>query len=212
MEKIKVLNLYAGIGGNRKLWENVEVTAVEKNNEIAKIYKHFFPNDKIIVTDAHEYLLNNHMNFDFIWSSFPCQTHSELRNCKVRAGLIKPVYPDLGLYQEIILLKNLCKCPFVVENVNPYYNPLIPGKLIDRHLFWSNFFIPEIKLEKKYRIEKINATSTVYGFNISKFKLSNRKDQVLRNLVNPKLGLHIFNIAMKINKCKNNRQFSLLLE
>lgn len=27
---IKVLNLYAGIGGNRKLWEGVEVTAVEQ--------------------------------------------------------------------------------------------------------------------------------------------------------------------------------------
>jgi hypothetical protein len=26
---VRVLNLYAGIGGNRKHWENVEVTAVE---------------------------------------------------------------------------------------------------------------------------------------------------------------------------------------
>ena len=26
---MKVLNLYCGIGGNRKLWEDVEVTAVE---------------------------------------------------------------------------------------------------------------------------------------------------------------------------------------
>ena len=28
-ENVRVLNLYAGIGGNRKLWEDVEVTAVE---------------------------------------------------------------------------------------------------------------------------------------------------------------------------------------
>ena len=51
----KVLNLYAGIGGNRKLWENVDVTAVEINPNIANIYNDFFPNDKIIVDDAHQY-------------------------------------------------------------------------------------------------------------------------------------------------------------
>ena len=58
-EKLKVLNLYAGIGGNRKLWKDVDVTAVENNPEIAKIYQDFFPNDKVIVTDAHKYLLEH---------------------------------------------------------------------------------------------------------------------------------------------------------
>jgi len=51
---VRVLNLYAGIGGNRKYWENVEVTAVEYNEEIAMIYKDHFPNDNVIVGDAHE--------------------------------------------------------------------------------------------------------------------------------------------------------------
>jgi DNA (cytosine-5)-methyltransferase 1 len=46
---MKVLNLYAGIGGNRKLWKDCEVTAVELNPEVAEIYKYFFPEDKIIV-------------------------------------------------------------------------------------------------------------------------------------------------------------------
>jgi len=42
MEKrLKVLNLYAGIGGNRKLWRDVDVIAVEINPEIAKIYQDF---------------------------------------------------------------------------------------------------------------------------------------------------------------------------
>ena len=36
---LKVLNLYAGIGGNRKLWENVEVTAVEIEPDIATVYQ-----------------------------------------------------------------------------------------------------------------------------------------------------------------------------
>ena len=44
--KIKVLNLYAGIGGNRLLWpENIEVTAVENDAEIAKAYSDRFKND-----------------------------------------------------------------------------------------------------------------------------------------------------------------------
>ena len=34
---MKVLNLYAGIGGNRKLWTNCEVTAVELDQKIAAV-------------------------------------------------------------------------------------------------------------------------------------------------------------------------------
>lgn len=64
--RIKVLNLYAGIGGNRKLWEDVDVTAIENNESIAKIYQDFFPDDKVILDDAHKYLLENYDIFDFI--------------------------------------------------------------------------------------------------------------------------------------------------
>ena len=55
---MKILNLYAGIGGNRKLWGDThEITAVELDPKIAKIYQDFFPKDKVIVADAHQYLL-----------------------------------------------------------------------------------------------------------------------------------------------------------
>ncbi|KKL22545.1 hypothetical protein LCGC14_2434340 [marine sediment metagenome] len=76
---IKVLNLYAGIGGNRKLWKNVEVTAVEIDPVVAEAYKKNFPADEIIVGDAKEYLVKNFKKFDFIWASPPCPTHSRLR-------------------------------------------------------------------------------------------------------------------------------------
>ena len=69
---IKVLNLYAGIGGNRKLWKDVEVTAVESDPKIARIYANAFPQDHIVVGDAHVYLLEHYNEFDFIWSSPPC--------------------------------------------------------------------------------------------------------------------------------------------
>ena len=66
---MKILNLYAGIGGNRKLWKinrGDEIWAVENNKEIANIYYNLFPFDKLIIGDAHEFLLNNYEQFDFI--------------------------------------------------------------------------------------------------------------------------------------------------
>ena len=77
---MEILNLYAGIGGNRKLWGNEhEITAVEYDENIAAIYKDFFPNDKVLVEDAHDYLLTHYEEYDFIWSSPPCPTHSQIR-------------------------------------------------------------------------------------------------------------------------------------
>ena len=100
---IKVLNLYAGIGGNRKLWKDVDVTAVELNPEIAAIYKDFFPNDKVIVCDAHKYLLEHYSEFDFIWTSPPCPTHSQFRlRCGVKAWGQKAKFPDMQLYLSLI--------------------------------------------------------------------------------------------------------------
>src|SRR3990167_3378124 len=145
---IKVLNLYAGIGGNRKLWTDCEVTAVELNPSIANIYKSFFPQDELIVGDAREYLLANYKNFDFIWSSNPCTTHSDIRRMGVQSGSYAAVYPDLNLYGDIIFLKHYFKGKWVVENVIPYYKPLVnPNVTLDRHHFWSNFNIPEKRFE-----------------------------------------------------------------
>ncbi len=98
---MKILNLYAGIGGNRKLWGNEhEVVAVENNNQIAEAYKTFYPNDKVIVDDAHQFLLDNFKDFDLIWSSPPCQTHSNTNWFLHGQGIIR--YPEMSLYEGII--------------------------------------------------------------------------------------------------------------
>ena len=80
--KMKILNLYAGIGGNRKLWtpngDEHSITAVEYKPEIAAKYKEFFPNDTVVVVDAHQYLIDHYYEFDFIWSSPPCPTHTRM--------------------------------------------------------------------------------------------------------------------------------------
>lgn len=199
MKKIKVLNLYAGIGGNRKLLENVEVTAVESDFKIAAIYKEFFPDDKIIVGDAHKYLQEHYKEFDFIWSSPPCPSHSRMRmNHKIK------IYPDMKLYGEILFLKHFCKDKmWVVENVVPYYEPLIkPSKVLHRHCFWSNFNIKSKDFESlgTCKVEKEREfLQNKLGFNIDKFKGIDKR-KVLRNCVVPELGLHIFNCSKKEEK------------
>ncbi len=216
---MKILNLYAGIGGNRKLWtpngNEHEITAVEINPEIAKIYQDFFPNDKIIIADAHEYLLNNFEKYDFIWSSPPCPTHSRIRNIAgVGRGQNEPVYPDMKLYEEIIFLKNIYmssgtnfKGLYCVENVISYYYPLIEPLKLHNHYFWTNFFISPLENIKRYIGKgKIKQWQGNLKFDISKYKLNNRKDQVLRNCVIPELGLHILNCAMGIYDYRKNKE------
>ena len=148
---MKILNLYAWIWGNRKLrWDENEITAVELDPDIAKIYKDFYPNDEVVVADAHQYLLENYKEFDFVWSSPPCQSHSSFRqNIGVRYRWVAAVYPDMKLYQEILFLQANFKGKRVVENVKPYYIPLIqPTQILQRHLFRSNFEIPKQEFEK----------------------------------------------------------------
>lgn len=190
--KMKVLNLYAGIGGNRKLWTDVEVTAVELNPQIAKIYQDFFPNDRVIVGDAHQYLLKHFEEFEFIWSSPPCPSHSITRFMQE-----KKVYPDMKLYQEIILLKQWGRAnKWIIENVEPYYDYLIsPTKVLHRHSLWTNFWIqdrnyPNLETCKKEKEREF--LQEYLGFNIDKYEGIDKR-QVLRNCVLPELGLHILN-------------------
>jgi len=205
-KKIRVLNLYAGIGGNRKLWENVDVTAVEYDPEIAKVYKDLFPDDEVVVADAHEYLRKHYKEFDFIWSSPPCPTHSRIQHSN--GGRWDVPYPDMRLYEEIILLQNWFEGIWVVENVKSYYEPLIKPQEAGRHYFWSNFHI----LDKEYAVQigtlmhgtrkrtireaQIPELQLLHGYDLANVELSNKR-QVLRNCVHPELGLHIWNCAFK---------------
>lgn len=203
---IKVLNLYAGIGGNRKLWTDCEVTAVEMNSEIAKIYQDFFPDDTVIVGDAHQYLLDHYKEFDFIWASPPCPTHSRINT----DGQKPACYPDMQLWQEIIMLgNNWYKGKWVVENVIPYYPELIkPTVEIGRHYFWSNFKIPQIEVVKEKSIADQTGNNR-YGFNLMGIKATIDKRKTLRNLVDPETGLHIFNQALERMDARTIKQTDL---
>jgi len=191
---MKILNLYSGIGGNRRLWgDEHEVTAVENDIGILQIYSKNFPKDKVWVGDAHAYLLEHFTEFDFIWSSPPCQSHSSFRqNICVRYRGTKPVYPDMSLYQEILFLQANYDGKWIVENVKPYYKALIePTKVLQRHYFWSSFPILDMDFKKdKIRTAQIPDLQKLHGFDLSGYKLKNKR-QVLRNCVLPELGKHI---------------------
>jgi len=191
---IKVLNLYAGIGGNRKLWDNVEVVAVENNMEIADIYQEFFPKDTIFIDDAHAFLARNYKKFDFIWSSPPCQSHSKVRMMASKGGSYDAVMPDMNLWSEILFLKHFANDKkWVVENVKPYYEPLIkPTVQLGRHMIWSNFDIPHIDIKDGLTHNERGMHHKGY-FDLSNFKLKHRKDQIIRNSVDPEIGKYILN-------------------
>lgn len=194
---MKVLNLYAGIGGNRKLWPaEHEVTSVEYDPAIASVYAALYPQDELIVGDAHEYLRLHFGEFDFIWSSPPCQTHSSIRfNLQVRMRGAEPKFPDMKLYEEILFLQHHAEVPWVVENVAPYYEVLIPAQRIHRHLYWANFTIPALPpLHENLRSIQIADLEKLHGFDLSAFSLPNKR-QVLRNCVHPPTGLHVFEAA-----------------
>lgn len=195
---MKILNLYAGIGGNRKLWgDEHDITAVEWNPDIIAVYRELYPNDKAIAKDAHQYLLDHYKEFDFIWSSPPCPSHSRMRTSLVKSP---PCYPDMTLYQEIIFLKHFFKGVWVVENVVPYYNPLIaPTVQLDRHLFWTNkptsFIFSERSYKGRVTDQSKETLAAHHGITLPVGTKDQRK--LLRNAVDPKLGLHIFNETTK---------------
>lgn len=217
---MKVLNLYACLGGNRYKWDEVaqeagiklKVTAVELDPELAKLYQERFPNDTVIVADAHQYLLEHYKEFDFIWTSPPCPTHSRIQLSQYTTRDMK--YPDMKLYQEIIFLDTFFKGKYVVENVIPYYEPLIPAKKRDRHLYWTNFNLPsDLGGRKNPDLSRtkdlITALSKYHDYDFRQYKGEQAMNKVARNLVAYEAGRTILETALGIIRKKDITQTEL---
>jgi len=221
---MKILNLYACLGGNRYKWNEVkndiEVTAIELDPEAARLYKERFPMDIVIVADAHQYLLDHYKEFDFIWASPPCPSHSRARFA--RKNTTSAEYPDLKLYEEVLFLENWFKGKYIVENVIPYYEPLIPAQKRGRHLYWANFNLPNDLNERKIVIggNKTTAKTTeinhefkslckFHDYDFTKYKGEQRIDKMARNLVDYEAGKTIFETALGIIKKSNVNQTEL---
>lgn len=206
---MKILNLYAGLGGNRALWgDEHDVLAIDINPTLCGFYKKRFPDDQVVCEDAHKYLetiiqdgSDSRWTPDFIWSSPPCQTHSSFRqNICVRYRGTPPVYPDMKLWQEILFLQANATCNWVVENVKPYYTPLIPPSFtIGRHYFWSNkvidtsLFTPR---KSNIRSAQIKDLQLYHDIDLSGVKISNKR-QLLRNMVDYEVGKFVMDEIMK---------------
>ena len=227
----RVLNLYAGVGGNRKLWDDCDVVAIENDQQIAEAYQQLYPQDTMIVTDAHQYLKEHLLDgWDFIWSSPPCQSHSKLQRFIV-GNHKKLTYPDLEqLYGEIILLQSLAppETAWCVENVIPYYQPLIPPtSILGRHYAWANRALPHISATNAIRISRERRQNN--STQLSRMRVSNDKEieeeyslhlpacadnwgyykrrQVMRNCVDPLIGKALFDT---IFGATIERQYTLL--
>jgi DNA (cytosine-5)-methyltransferase 1 len=209
---MKILNLYACLGGNRYKWgDKHEIVAVELDEELARLYQERFPNDKVIVGDAHQYLLDHYKEFDFIWSSPPCPSHSRARFA--RRNTTTPEYPDMMLYQEIIFLDNWFDGKYCVENVIPYYEPLIAGKKIGRHIYWTNFRLPNDLNERKCNImegeDEVSRYCEYHEYDFRKYKGEQRTDKIARNLVDFEAGKTILDTALGIVSKSNTNQVKL---
>lgn len=221
MKVVKVLNLYACLGGNRYKWDEVakegnfklEVTAVELDPELAKLYQERFPNDKVVIADAHQYLLDHYKEFDFTWTSPPCPTHSKARYWGFGKNGLKPAYPDMKLYEEIIFLEYHFKGKYVVENVNPYYEPMLNPQARDRHTYWCNFKLPkelsdrnDTKLVQSSRMQDL---CDFHDYDFRKYKGEQRLLKIARNLVDYKAGETIFRTAMGLEINDKSNQLNL---
>jgi len=215
---MKILNLYACLGGNRYKWDEVadiEVTAVELDPELARLYQERFPNDKVIIEDAQQYLLDHYKEFDFIWSSPPCPTHSRARywNSSNYETKTLAVYPDMKLYQEILFLNHYFKGKYVVENVIPFYEPLVQAKKRGRHLYWTNFNLPNDLKDRRFSISQtkneLKELCKFHDYDFRKYKGKQPMNKIARNLVDYEAGKTILETALGIINRDNVNQTKL---
>jgi len=220
---LKILNLYACLGGNRYKWDEVaeqagieiEVTAVELDPEAARLYQERFSKDKVIVADAHQYLLDHYNEFDFIWTSPPCPTHSRANFWASKSvDIRKKTFPDLTLYEEVIFLENWFDGKYVVENVIPYYQPLIPAKKRGRHLYWTNFNLPGNLNDRRFAVSsaknEFSGLCKFHDYDFRKYQGEQNKTKMARNLVDYEAGRTILETALGIIKKQNTKQLELL--
>ena len=168
------------------------------------MYHKRFPNDRVIIGDAYEYIPNHYDEYDLTWASPECPTHSTMMSLQKRKSL-----PDLRLYSLIIFLRTWSKKYWIIENVISYYKPLIkPTCQVDRHYIWSNLTITE----KRFRRPK-GGFMNIKDFGVLKLSKylginadilhgipSKEKVKILRNCVLPEAGKYILDCIVKQNQ------------
>lgn len=112
----------------------------------------------------------------------------------------------MKLYEEILFLDNFFDGKYCVENVIPYYEPLIAAKKRGRHLYWTNFNLPTVLSERdkisglitKDDYEAIKKLCEFHDYDFFKYKGEQRRAKMARNLVDYEAGKTIFATAMGV--------------
>lgn len=123
-------------------------------------------------------------------------------------------YPDMKLYEEILFLDNYFDGKYCVENVIPFYEPLITAKKRGRHLYWTNFNLPNDLGKRKNpdfsRIKDVvGVMSNFHDYDFTKYKGEQRMNKMARNLVDYEAGRTIFETALGVIKKSNVNQIDL---
>jgi DNA (cytosine-5)-methyltransferase 1 len=207
---MKVMNAYCGLGGNRAAWPDyVKVTAIDTNEECLRVYADRFPQDEIVLDDAHSYILDHHEEYQdgLLWTSPPCQSHGRMMKAS-RHDTKK--YFDASLWQEIVLLQHFHTGKWVVENTRSYYEPLYPAQSVGRHQFWANFLIraQDVHMPDDFIfLGTVADTQKLKDFHNCQYEgniympdgnggKNHCPGQALRNMVPYQVGLDVFNSAM----------------
>jgi DNA (cytosine-5)-methyltransferase 1 len=109
----------------------------------------------------------------------------------------------MALYEEIIFLRQFFDGPWIVENVVPFYDPLIPATKVGRHLFWTNFafYAEDVPSPPGFinpAVGTVEALQDWLGIHYNErptYDGNHDAGQVLRNAVHPDLGLQVFAAA-----------------
>jgi len=163
------------------------------------------------VDDAIDFVEKHFHEFDFIWASPPCQSHSRINRFNVARryngeNKIKVKIPDFRLYALINFLSTYFRGKWVVENTYSDYQPLKEPQQIGRHFIWSSSKIEPFnkKIKCFHNVDNhcsMKELCEMYDYPFEYFKKLKikgvNKKQIIRNCVKPELGLHIFNSAYK---------------
>lgn len=204
MAELRVLNAYAGIGGNRHLWPaEWKVTAVENDPRVAREYARRYPDDVVLVEDAHAHVMNRAHEYDARWSSPPCPTHSRLAINVARRKGVEPE-PDPRLWAEIEHLRELGGM-YVVENVHTYYvPPIAPDVVTERHYYWVScapmMLSPMSVLPVSGRRVGLTADAIAESYGLPLLQAGSVRDRrkAMRNAVVPAEGLLIAEAAFSL--------------
>lgn len=167
-KRLKLLNLYSGIGGNVYKLDRAqfEITSIENNPKVAAVYQELNPDDEIIITDALNYLKQHFKKFDIIWMSPPCQTHSKLQHSQRKRVNRSVNIIDPQLWQCILFgyqHLNDQSIIWIVENVEPWYNKYwnFPHVKLGRHYYYSNANFHNISTKNPGNFSKMNLAALI---------------------------------------------------